>query len=353
VITPEEAARAIYIDFEALQTKPHSTPELLGVLDAEGGDRFQQLIVDPALAPAHVASPHCRAIDLATAIDGLVTRAEAEDRLIIGWSLFDRDVAIRALPEIAGRLRARYRNALGIARPWLRSLHPTVTVSRDDDFAGRHTLKKYAVLSGYPGVRAFAGAAPARWIRRTLAELARTGGRYRRITSAAKRQWHKLLDYNHHDCLALRHVVVKAAGELACWRSFQRTQFCVMDGGRTICFMAGSRSRRLEALLERHAASRWAFMTAWNPAPRTLTKEQNDSRQRELRRELEGRRLRSLEGVGRALDGSWEEASLLVLGISRPSAVALARKYGQLAIVAGERGGRSELVPCVPAAGRG
>ncbi|MEO5896374.1 MAG: DUF3293 domain-containing protein [Vicinamibacterales bacterium] len=353
MVTPAEASRAIYIDFEALQTKPHSTPELLGVLDAEGGHQFQQLIVDHALAPARVANHRCHVVNLRVAVEGLLERAESEDRLIIGWSLFDRDVAVRALPDSSMRLVARYRNALQTARPWLRAIHPEVIITRAGEFDARHTLKKYVAIAGYPGVPAFAGAAPARWLRHMLAQLESNSGRYRRVTSEAKRDWHKVLDYNHHDCLALRHLVVKAAAELASWRSFQRTTFCVEDDGRTICFMAGSRSRRLDAVLERHAARPWAFMTSWNPAPRTLTKAENDSRQHRLRRDLDARRLRYLEGLGVAQDRSWEEESLLILGISRAFAIALARKYGQLAIVVGERGGRSELLPCAPPPRRG
>jgi hypothetical protein len=258
-------------------------------------------------------------------------------------------VAARAAPALAARIHQRYRNALQTAKPWRAAIHPAVKIAKDDEFAAKHTLDKHAKLAGYPDAHMFAGAQPAKWIQHTLAQLRSTGGRYRPITSQARRDWHRVLDYNAHDCFALRYICSKAASELGSWRSFLETTFCVNDDRRSVCFKAGSRSRRLGALLERHGATRWAFMTAWNPAPRTLSREENDSRQQALIRDLEGKRIRYLPGTGSAADGSWSEESLLALGISRAAAVALARKYGQLAILHGEQGGPAELVSCVPA----
>ncbi|MBA2303453.1 MAG: DUF3293 domain-containing protein [Acidobacteria bacterium] len=43
-----------------------------------------------------------------------------------------------------------------------------------------------------------------------------------------------------------------------------------------------------------------------------------------------------LPRVGTAADRSWEEESLMMLGISRGAALALGRKYGQLVILFGE-----------------
>ena len=40
------------------------------------------------------------------------------------------------------------------------------------------------------------------------------------------------------------------------------------------------------------------------------------------------------------------KTSLLVLNMSRGAAIALARKFGQLAIVAGVRNGAAELISC-------
>ena len=342
-LKPEAAQRAIYIDFECLATKPPHAA-LLGILGPD--DEFEQLILDSRLAPGRVASRHCRVVEAHTAIEQLVRRAEEEDHLLVGWSFFDRDVAVRIAPDLDSLIRARYRNAIQTARPWRQAIYPSVRITRDDDFAPKHTLDKYAALAGYPDARRLLKATPAKWIRHTLDQLAATGGRYRATTYQTKRDWHDLLDYNRHDCLALRHVTRKAAAELQSWRGFLKTIFCVFDEGREVCFTAGSRSQKLQALLERRRARRWGFLTAWNPAPRTLSREENDRRQRALIVDLRAKGYDFLPGVGRAADGSWAEDSLLVLDISRGAAIALARKFGQLAIVAGVRNGAAELISC-------
>jgi len=52
---------------------------------------------------------------------------------------------------------------------------------------------------------------------------------------------------------------------------------------------------------------------------------------------------------GRGEDSSWTpEPSFLVLGVTRKDAVALGRRYGQLAVVCGTLDSRAALVPCEP-----
>ena len=216
-MTHDEARRAIYIDFECLTTKPHSTPELLGLLT--DADAIEQLLVDPCLAPACVANKRCRVADLASAVEDLVELAERQDRVIVGWSFFDRDVATRACPTAAGRLASRYRNAIPTARRWRQWIHPGFPIVREDAHAAKHTLDQYARLAQYPHALALATAQPARWIRHTLQQLEATEGRYRRTTTQTKRDWHKVLEYNRHDCLALRHITLKATRELEAWRA--------------------------------------------------------------------------------------------------------------------------------------
>ena len=96
-LKPETTQRAIYLDSECLATKPPHAA-LLGVLGPN--DDFEQLILDPRLAPGRVASRHSRVVEAHTAIERLVRRAEKEDRLLVGWSFFDRDVAARIAPDL-------------------------------------------------------------------------------------------------------------------------------------------------------------------------------------------------------------------------------------------------------------
>jgi hypothetical protein len=343
-LAPDEATRAIYIDFECLKTEPHPTPKLLGVLVE---DELSQYAVDDALAPACKTTKRCFSLSTADVISNIVQRAEEENRLIVGWSYFDRDVAIRANPDADDRLKSRYRNALKTARPWRQRVYPQVNVQADDNFDPKHTLDKYARLTEYPETAALSGAKPATWIRHVLRQLRANEGRYRWVTSETKRDWHDLLDYNEHDCRALRHIVTKTAHQLAAWRAYERTRFCAHDGGRQVCFMAGSVSRRLQSLLARHNANTFAFVTAWNPGSKRLTRAKNERRGRLLEADVAALGYRGLHGVGIGEDPAWEpEESLMILGISRRRAIKLGREYGQLAIVYGRAGAPVELVSC-------
>ena len=120
-----------------------------------------------------------------------------------------------------------------------------------------------------------------------------------------------------------------------------------VPGADAIDLHVGEASAALDALLEGHAAQTWAFVTAWNPASRRLSAEENQSRQAKLLWEVRARGWRSLEGAGVPVRSDWQpEASLLVVGLSKDDAVALGRRFGQNAIVAGQLGEPAELIYC-------
>ena len=361
---------AIYIDFECLKGTP-PPPALLGILVGNDGEDLQQVITDEHLAPASVANRERLVVSSAhDAVAEVMGLAAAHDMMIVGWSYFDRERMREACPELEAEIMARYVNALPIARRWRQKLHPHAVIEREDTHAAKHTLDKYAALAEYSHVRKLVDAAPAKWIRHTIRQLKAQGGYYRRTTSQTKRDWHKVLDYNRHDLLAVRHIFLKASRELDAWGAYERTRFCFWDSefrlkaeatrnvrlkaettrsgrGRTICFQIGSRSPRLAAALERHGAEEWAFITAWNPKSHPLSREKNDVRQAKLRRLVEKRGLTGLPGEGIGDDPAWTpEESLMVLGISEEDAIDLGRSFGQLAIVVGRRGGVPQLVPC-------
>jgi hypothetical protein len=337
--------RAIFIDIESLRTLPPHCA-LVGVLTGTDGEDLEQLIVDPRLAPARITKrERLRVANWPDAVGEILTRAASEDRRIVGWSHFDRDRMAEGRPDLSGEIHARYVNALEIARPWRQKVHPGFKVERADPLAPKHTLDKYARLAGYDDAWALEDATPATWIRHALRQLEANEGRYRQITPEAKRDWHKLLAYNRHDLLALRHIVMTATRERGLWRAYERTRFCVQDGPTRICFMAGSQNRRLDALLTRHGATRWAFITAWNPGSRPLSKSENGRRHAELRAAVHDAGLEALDGEGVGEDASWpSEQSLLILNISRGKAISLGRRFDQLAIVVGRRGEASTLV---------
>jgi hypothetical protein len=88
-----------------------------------------------------------------------------------------------------------------------------------------------------------------------------------------------------------------------------------------------------------------AFITACNPFSRALSDAQNIQRQGELAKELRGRSLKFLEGVGEHPSGDWPgEVSFLVLGLSLEAAKSLGQRYEQNAIVWSGADGVPKLV---------
>ena len=123
-----------------------------------------------------------------------------------------------------------------------------------------------------------------------------------------------------------------------------------VSGERSIDLSIGERSAALDALLEERRAGPWAFMTAWNPGSEPLPEAENARRQADLLALLRHRGFESLAGSGVPAGADWEaEESVLVLDLERDDAIAIAREFGQVAIVCGVRGGAAELVYCNPA----
>ena len=336
-LTIHQAGQAIYIDFECLKGSKGRPPHaaLLGVLIGGEGDEFEQLVLDPRLAPAVSGSRRrVRLVDPHDAVEQLVRMAAASDRSIVGWSYFDRDRLCEIRPDLETEIHARYVNALHIARPWAKAIYPDVPIERADDFAPRHTLDQYAALSRYPAGNAFVDPKPAEWIRTAVKKGA-----------DAREEFRKLLVYNRHDCRALRHIMVKAAQHMDAWKAYERTTFCVNDGGREVRFRVRSQAATLDALLRRHGATSFAFITAWNPESRQLSKEENDARQAALQRMVAAEGWQSLSGAGVGEDPSWSpEESLMILNIGRRQARSLGRRFGHLAIVYGTRNAAPHLV---------
>ncbi len=88
----------------------------------------------------------------------------------------------------------------------------------------------------------------------------------------------------------------------------------------------------------------WAFMTAWNPGSLPRSAEQNALAQAELLRSLEALAFLSWPAEGKADGGGWREESVCVLDLEAARAVALARRFGQLAVVVGQVGEPARLL---------
>jgi hypothetical protein len=129
--------------------------------------------------------------------------------------------------------------------------------------------------------------------------------------------------------------------------AYRKTTFYADTPKARLALRVGQCCGELDALLNDHGLSTWAYVTASNPGSRRLSDEDNSARQRELEGDVARLGLTAYPGEGVADDGRWPpEQSLLILGIARGDAVRLGRRYGQVAIVCGGVGRAAELVLC-------
>lgn len=128
-------------------------------------------------------------------------------------------------------------------------------------------------------------------------------------------------------------------------RAYRATRYTATRDGETISIAVGEPLARLDSWLDAARVSEWAYITACNPRSRRLAPEENALRMAALVVDLGVIGWPLVHGAGVPSEGDWDsEPSVLVLGLSRPAALELARRYEQHAIVCGRRGEAAELV---------
>jgi hypothetical protein len=129
-------------------------------------------------------------------------------------------------------------------------------------------------------------------------------------------------------------------------QAYEATAYRVDEGPRGgFVIRVGARSADADALLAAAGADAWAFITASNPRSVPLVAADNAARMARLAQLLRDRGVAHYAGAGVGDDTTWPaEPSLLVVGLVEAEALALARAFDQLAIVAGRRGEAARLV---------
>lgn len=123
--------------------------------------------------------------------------------------------------------------------------------------------------------------------------------------------------------------------------AYLNTRYCVDQPFLEI--RIGKMNTELDALLDEHHATTWAFISAWNPRSVVLEKSANAERHRQLGLMLNTYSIFEGKGVGE--DPAWEpECSFLVLGISQTLAEYIGTYFDQNAIVFGSKNGLPELM---------
>ena len=229
-LTADQAARAIYIDFERRKDQP---PALLGVVYAEGRRHvdeervvLRQDIVEPALEPVAGSVElvddgsfyryDTESTSLRHSLRTIVQRAVAQDRLIVSWSCFDRDRVVEYGELDDATLHAfhrRFRNGIATARRWRRRVQPDL-VFEWETFGGSNKLSRYFELIEFAVPGRYGTGLVAENIRRVQAGLEKQQT-FAKLTPSQQRAWRDVLEHNRYDCVGLRQVVTRAAGELA------------------------------------------------------------------------------------------------------------------------------------------
>jgi len=77
----------------------------------------------------------------------------------------------------------------------------------------------------------------------------------------------------------------------------------------------------------------WTVITAWNPGSQVCTGAENRHADAALQSELDGLGLRRLPTLASDADGNWPEPGWLVANLPATGADALARRFGQAAVL--------------------
>ena len=195
-ITPGEARRAIYIDFEALAGHE---PCLVGYsVDEEP----IQVVTDDRLQSAADAKG-LSVTPFGRLMGELHQRAVMEGRRIVAFSEHE----LRVTEEWCGiHLGDHYADGRKIGKRWFNRLEPCIRPTE-------WSLAEFEKCLGIERPPHFGYQKAAKRLRDVLAQLERRS-EYHLLTPVAKAKWTKLLDYNAMDVESLVRLVRRAADDL-------------------------------------------------------------------------------------------------------------------------------------------
>jgi hypothetical protein len=125
---------------------------------------------------------------------------------------------------------------------------------------------------------------------------------------------------------------------------YRATNYFVDGPAGRFALRVGQTSAEADALAAAHRVDAWTYITAHNPGSVMTPTPENVRRQQELEKTVEESYYPIYGGEGKG-EGDWPgEPSLLVLGVREAEARAMARRFGQAAVLFGERGGVVRLL---------
>ena len=210
-ISEQEAARAIYMDFES---NVYHRPSLLGVLyenDFDNARSFTQYVLEERL---HPAAGGCVTSNLNEAVGMVIDMAKRENRLVISWSEKEKnDVENYCIPDLLESFESVFVNAIPIAEKWHKIFKKGVQIQRTRN-RGRNTQAHYmqAVNFRVPGI--YGPGTASNPISEMREELTRNGSRYELVDPTLKSKWKSMLKHNEYDCRGLQKIMVRVSRDL-------------------------------------------------------------------------------------------------------------------------------------------
>lgn len=129
----------------------------------------------------------------------------------------------------------------------------------------------------------------------------------------------------------------KSLGEL--FEAYLHTNYVVKDEDVFLTIRIQEKNFDLDNLFNQSQTENAAFMTAYNPYSKELSRTENESRQKKLIKLLNEKGYKFFYGYGEDETGEWQpEPSLFILGIEFQNALKLARKFKQNAFIYLEKG---------------
>ncbi len=127
--------------------------------------------------------------------------------------------------------------------------------------------------------------------------------------------------------------------------AYMQTDYIIDDDIGIWLINIGQTERTLSRYLHRFKQPTAAFITAYNPHSKVVSKQQNELRHKALVAELNAKQLDFLNGYGAGRDESWSaEKSVFITNITQQQANQLAAKFEQQAYVWLDEQGQVSLI---------
>jgi len=221
-MTPTDAERAIYVDYEASTGR---APTLLGLLDEKG---LRQAVVEPLFrdCAGRYRVRSTVAGDHAEVVKELLVTADREERRIVAWSEFDAQHMAAAVGDDVQMRRCLsrwYYNAIPLAKRWRRTRRPRLKLDHNG-------LAHYLRAVGYHVPRRF-GTGVAGEALRTVRRQLSQGRIYTDLSRGAKEKWRAVVRHNRYDCEGMREAIIRFSSETPTHRGQTRVRPLRFENG--------------------------------------------------------------------------------------------------------------------------